>query len=344
MRPVRSAALLYFACSAVTFAQGSIERELTRTVYDANTLDAGPVTTSHFVGSPSGVGIANDLAELPALAGVSLAEVQVDVTLLIVADFRVRGLDPAGTYLLGTTEVNFGACNAICTWGPLDVTSGIGVSFGIPASQPPLAAGEVRDLSPAILATGASATYAPGHPSWAAVVANPDFYVNVGHSGLDWNAANVTGAPTQVAMERQESTTIAEADLTVRVRYDEAPLFATCVAPPNATGVPGQVSAFGSLEAGQDWLIIRGRSLPDSQLAVLFVGTQNAFVPFANYNLCVGGSVTREGLPTVSSGGIVDFDIDLAGRIRGDSVYLQVFHRDPVLGVAATSAFSFFVE
>ncbi|MEM6676200.1 MAG: hypothetical protein AAF726_25355 [Planctomycetota bacterium] len=130
------------------------------------------------------------------------------------------------------------------------------------------------------------------------------------------------------------------ASLTIEVDYELelAPTFDVCNSPPNSTGVPAKLDAYGSTRFFSEWLTIRAEDLPDGAAAILFVGTAGA--PAGPNGLCVGGQVSRRGGIQIAENGIADFAIDLVGIPLGGAV-LQVLHRDPVLGTAASNAIGF---
>ena len=181
-------------------------------------------------------------------------------------------------------------------------------------------------------------TYDPGYSLWSELLASPELYVDVGLSSLSLSGPPLVSTGwVEVGFDVTETATVELAEL---------PMLSTCTSPANATGQAGSLDAYGSVVAGEDWLTIRATGLPDDQFGLLFVGTEPGFAPSptGNFNLCLGGTVARVNNLKVTENGLADFELDLAGKLPGEAVYVQVLHRDPQFGTCATEAGAFFVE
>jgi hypothetical protein len=178
--------------------------------------------------------------------------------------------------------------------------------------------------------------FGPGLPFWDEVSAFPSITVSANASLSDLIAIDGT---FEVPVELTAAISTVETRLRIESTYSlaPAPSGVYCGSPPNSTGITATLEAFGSIEAGSEWLSVSGSGFPDGAAGVLFVGTAFASTPSGSVNLCVGGQVRRLGGVQFATGDRMQFDIDLVGVSAGESVYLQAFHRDPFLSLAASN-------
>ncbi len=123
----------------------------------------------------------------------------------------------------------------------------------------------------------------------------------------------------------------------------------SCVAQPNSTGLPSEISALGSLDVSQDRVVLNVTGVQGQVAAFYFAGTAANFVPGAGGSagtLCLGGQIER--FPVLAQD---PFDFALTYRPRltgfpsghvvqpGETWFFQLWHRDSVQG-QATSNFS----
>lgn len=265
--------------------------------------------------------------------GVDFLAARVDGSIDRVLELTVRDLGGGGTIVRATVQVNQGACGGGCTWGFLDPQ---GQAFDIgngPSS--PLSPGEVRTFS-APYSFSFGGDFGPSLPFWDAVSAFPSVSVSANASLSDLIAIDGT---IEVPVELTGAVSSVEARLRIEstFRLSQAPSAVYCSSPANSSGGTATLEAFGSIEAGSEWLTVAGSGFPDGAAGVLFAGTAFASTPSGSVNLCVGGQVRRLGGVQFATGDWMQFDIDLVGISAGESVYLQAFHRDPLLSIAASN-------
>ncbi len=125
-----------------------------------------------------------------------------------------------------------------------------------------------------------------------------------------------------------------------------------CTASPNSTGVPTQISAFGSDVAASNDVLIRCESMPLNAVTLLVASQTQGFVvnPGGSQgNLCLSGSVGRFLGSVANSGaaGSIEVSVDLSAipqpngtvsAMAGESWNFQCWHRD--VNPSVTSNFS----
>ena len=100
----------------------------------------------------------------------------------------------------------------------------------------------------------------------------------------------------------------------------------------NSTGVGAILTAEGSTSVAADDLWIRIEQVPPNQNGIVFCGDTNGALPFGDGIRCANGNLTRFGVQTSGSDGIL-FQDDIAsigGFAAGDTCYFQGWYRDPI--------------
>lgn len=350
--------LLAIPLTSPAFAQSSIERIVTTQVI---TVDAEAIQVPRVVGAgvtdclfPSCtdfLAAGSDIRLAPGLAGVEQTRVRIETLFTAGYEFTLLATDPAGTYFRVVADGYTSNCGggAGCTWGNSDGTE---LLFGVPRATSPLAVGEtvthVRAHThlPGFGGQADVIDLEPGDFGWPYFLQDPGYYARV---RIDAPRISVTQGDdtTPTAAVILSGAGAATSDITASSYFElaETPLLQTCVSQPNATGATGSLRAYGSRVSGTEWLTVRSSQLPPNQACLLFMGTEPAFIPAGSFDLCVGGPLTREGGAQITNAaGEAEHEISLLGRPAGSTLYVQVIHRDPVLGVAATEAGAFFVE
>lgn len=300
------------------------------------TLAGGPANAE------AGLAIPND-------DGVNVLEVQGNAVLSTVCTIEVRGLDSTGTRLFGSGFNSIFACGGpACEWGPADF---VGNSFPFTeGTVQPIAQGETRTV---VLTNGIcvnsqgpcmlDSTFTPSSFGWSDVLDNPLLRVQANMGSLSFQAANVAGNGTQVEVLDFSLENFASAEYVLKLELLPAPLVPYCTSPPSSTGSTATLSAFGSQQTMTEYLTVRASGVSGGALSMLLVGTAANDRPLGFANICVGGAASREGGLVSAVGGVADFHIDLLNRLPGDTLFLQVLHRDPGAPFACSEASSFTV-
>lgn len=125
-----------------------------------------------------------------------------------------------------------------------------------------------------------------------------------------------------------------------------------CTATPNSTGVPTEISAFGSDVVANNEVLVRCESMPLNAVGLLVTSQTQGFVASpggSQGNLCLGGSIGRFIGSVASSGstGSIEVSVDLnavpqpngsVSAMAGQTWNFQFWHRDQ--NPTATSNFS----
>lgn len=333
---MRFAAFLLFALGSGAFAQSSISVIRLEQVADTDIAIFSPgLTTAWDSGLTGPRSFAlSCIADVPQVPGVELKEVSMVAFLRSELQVVALGREAAGTNIGGFITSSFAACGGLCSWGLSDVSS---LSGPFDLTLNPLAQGESLNTSFTLYETTVGGSYSPSSFVWPSVLAEPDFRATIGVDSISMWAGRPDGsvAEMQLSLVFLRSTVSVDASATVELGL--AASVPVCSATGNSTGQETRLAAYGSLLSGSDWLTVRADRLPANQLAVLLTGTALAPNPAANYTLCVGGAIRREGgNQSSTSTGEVAFDINLLGRIPGQTLYLQVLHRDPLQGIQAS--------
>lgn len=118
----------------------------------------------------------------------------------------------------------------------------------------------------------------------------------------------------------------------------------------NSTGVPGRISAHGTLLAGAQPFRLEAHDLPPHSMGLFLVSDAQALVqlPFSQGPLCLGGTVGRFTASATSTGsdGSLTYDVDLLALPlatptavqAGDTYFFQAWYRD--MNPTATSNFT----
>lgn len=113
---------------------------------------------------------------------------------------------------------------------------------------------------------------------------------------------------------------------------------AFCSTNPNSTGASASISAVGSESAGDDQVVLRTVDVPNTP-GLFFFGTDRAFAPLGDGNLCVGGTITRLS-PVVTGRGnaaSLRFDVQGQGVTAGQVLAYQYWYRDVLPGGAGSN-------
>ncbi len=333
--------------AAPVFGQ-SIIREV-RAIGTGTLADAtAPGTASQFALS-GGWADAEAGIPIPDDDGVSVIEVQGNAEISTTCTIRIRGLDSTGTRLFGSGYNSLFACGGLsCDWGPVDF---VGTNF--PFSEgtvQPISLGETRTIT---LTNGLcnnsqgpcvfNSTYVPGDFSWNVVLANPLLRVQGNMSSLSFQSVDAAGNSTPIELLEFSVEGSARAEHVLKLELLDAPLTPFCTSPAGSSGTTATLSAFGSQQTLTEYLTVRASGVSNNALSMLLVGTAAANRPLGFANLCVGGAASREGGLVTAAGGHADFHIDLLSRLPGDTLFLQVLHRDPSAPFVASEGARFTV-
>jgi hypothetical protein len=100
----------------------------------------------------------------------------------------------------------------------------------------------------------------------------------------------------------------------------------------NSTGAGAILSAFGHAVVGADTVVLTARQCPPSAPGLFFGGmTMIAAAPFGDGLRCVGGSVMRLGVVTVSAAGVAQSSVQLSaveGLFGGEVRHYQFWYRN----------------
>lgn len=346
LTPMSKTALICILLASPAAAQVPLERTLFERVETNDEVSSGSLIATDWDGPDWGANATSRVAEAIFLEHVDLTSMRVEGEVACTGQLRLRGLDPAGTIAeVRWTYLEYAVDISNFYWGFRDQsTSGNGFNAG--SSSGLIQPGEVIEADFFVVAPfsfGRTWTEA-SHSVWPFILMSPGFHAGAFSRDFRWSSKLANGDPASIEMLSFQGQATAIVEVTAVVELAERPLFTTCTSPANSTGAAGQLRAYGSMVAGEELLTVEATGLPDNQACLLFMGTESIFSPLASYNLCVGGPLTREGGLQFTQQGRAEFHVGLLGRARGDSLYLQVLHRDPSLGVAATSAAAFFVE
>lgn len=355
MKPTLPLALL--ALTVPALAQSTIERTTstqtssTQHYFDniQRTLD---IFTNDCAVGCGGFGAGASLSSPdPGLDGVEICRVQLHALNRLDVSFTVEATDPTGTtfnvFAQGEATV-FGGASGSTYWltevdGSYGVNSGSGTGYLMPGERSTFTYSRTNAN-----AQGEAAMLAdldPTSPDWSDVLNSAS-----SSGGVSSGEVIVSPIPSHsgfatLELIEAEATARVELKATATFHLAEVPLLQTCTPRANGSGGVGEIKAYGSKRAGTNWLTVRATGLPLNQASLLFVGTAPAFVPFAEFDLCVGGSMTREGgVQFTDSFGSSDHEVSLERFQPGTTIYLQVIHRDPVTDIGSTMAGAFFTE
>jgi hypothetical protein len=124
-----------------------------------------------------------------------------------------------------------------------------------------------------------------------------------------------------------------------------------CMANPNSTGVPGRISATGSLHVASNNFVLAVEDLPLNSFGFFLVSRTQGFVQMpggSRGNLCLSGSIGRFQQQIQSSGATGSFSIPVnltaiptpSGAVSaqaGDRWNFQAWHRDAVGGLPTSN-------
>lgn len=342
-----TATLALFASSAA--AQATIIREVvthasmedTVSLAAPRVIGAGAQTLlfdTSLVSADGGATAWNGL-QLP---GVELVAVRGDSVFEASCSFELLATDPNGTLFSAFSLFARGVYGETESWGGLSFTDGQFMNY---SNGTPLPPGGTDSHSVNFQDTN-TFTHEVGDGVWQWVLALPNL---VGFISWDVPPFTVTQAdgvtPTTGVVTSASGRAYYELTFTRSVELAEVQVVPTCTSQPNSTGQNGSLRAYGSLRGGNAWLTVRSSDLPPQQGCLLFMGTAPAFQAFPTYNLCLGGSLTREGGVQITDvNGEADHEIDLGPYLPGTVLYAQVVHRDPSLLIGATDAVALVVE
>jgi hypothetical protein len=331
--------MLISAALALVPVQASIERVVTDSVVQevVNQDPPGLVSSSVSMNSIA-VQVDFDLDPIPA-SGVELVGYEMDGELLSQLRLDFMALDPAGTVVYVGASGNHGAASPSGLWGAIDpfpwslqftppslgvVTAGDTASYTLDLARDPFTDSGSE-----------AATW-----NWQTILQNP-LFIAFAACRAEWATFRPSaGGATQVDLLHYQVTRRITLDVTRRYQLDVLPTVNHCSSLPNSTGATAQLSAYGSDAAGSEWLTIRAEGLPPQATAILFQGAAAGFTPMGSFNLCLGGQLQRRGGVQIADQGTADFAIDLVSITPGETLFFQVFHRDPVLAVAASDGAS----
>jgi hypothetical protein len=121
-------------------------------------------------------------------------------------------------------------------------------------------------------------------------------------------------------------------DLTAEARRD-------CTTTPNSTGESAHLWPDGSLSFADDALAMQSWNLPPGNVALVYLGTASASVPFGNGIRCVGGQTLRLSPGVASADGVLETPVSLdpsglpATLLQpGAPAWFQCWFRDPAGG------------
>ena len=331
--PMKRLHIAAFAVSVTpAFAQNTIERIVIDAV-DRHERREFVMPPGTFTDPGLYLGSTLHAAEVPPLSGVTLTSVHVQGFGRPTGELTVFNPTPIVQHT-GGGPLSFNGADLVGSgWGPSFGGGSYDVTY---AGRGQYLPGETVSLT--LHASNASwnATYGDDPGELAPIIASPELRANAGLTSISYGAGGL------------EVSGWVEVDLVVTetavVELEEVTMIPTCTSPPNTLGAPAQLSAYGSLQAGEDWLTIRAEGVPEGQFGVMFVGTAPGLTVLPTYNICIGGMAQRVGGIQVSSGTIMDFEFDLLDWASGDAAYCQVIHRDPIFGVSASVASVVIVE
>lgn len=285
----------------------------------------------------------------PGLAGVALARIGFTLELSAELSYTLLATDPDGTQFSVVSTGEFAETGFGTNWGSWSEPENLYMFSG--ASPSPMPPGSSQQHTVSGLAPSAYPRSMSADPSvpwwyWQNMLAMPVLYPGVYFDNPLIDVLKADGAtPTTAVVTSASARAFCALTIEQTVELTEVQTIPTCTSLPNSTGQHGSLRAFGSLVGGTDWLTVRSSNLPAGEFSLLFMGTQPDFQPAATYNLCVGGSLTREGgVQEINANGEADHEIDLTPQMPGTVLYAQVVHRDPALQIAATDAVAFVVE
>ena len=240
---------------------------------------------------------------------------------------RLRAATDFGTTFSYGGVSSSSACGGVCDWGPWDTLSDgfsqnspSGVSYSI---------GEVWESEHTIRDDFGFTRERDPSQEWADIVANPFFSTHM-YNSTGWSSTN------QADVLEFNSEAHVELNMTAMYELEPTDSVAYCDSQANSTGAMANLAAFGSREAGTEYLTIRVNDVPQGSAGLLFAASAPANVPGVTSTLCVGGAVQRLGGVQVATTGVLQFDIDLIGRLSGSIVYFQSYFRDPIYSVCAS--------
>ncbi|QDV05072.1 hypothetical protein Poly30_05670 [Planctomycetes bacterium Poly30] len=282
---------------------------------------------------------------IPTGDGVRTREVFAEGVVVGSFELDATALSSAGTEIYGIRYDGRAACGGLCTWGPSDYNStggsvGSGSLLGPGESVSYVQGPFTCDTFTCIMDT----TITDSSPDWSTVVNGASFSTSLSLGDVSLTGRDGSGNLVPFQLDLMSSSASASTTVIVTYELDAALLTEYCTSPAGSTGTAATLAAFGSQQEGTEYLTIRAENLQASSFAILFVATAPANVPMGSYNLCVGGSVTRQGGVQPTGTGSADFDLQLTNQSQGDTVYLQTIYRDSLLGVGATNAASFVVQ
>lgn len=345
MKPI---SLLPALFAAAPLLGQSLVREVAATGFGSFNDAAVPGTGTQF-NLGGGPADADAGLAIPDDDGVEILEVQGNAVISTVCTIEVRGLDSSGTLIFGSGFNSIFACGGpACEWGPADF-AGNSFSFTEGTVQP-IAQGEIRTVTltngicnnaqgPCVL----NSTFTSASLNWDDVLAYPLLRVQGNMDSISFQAANAAGAATQVEVLDFSLESFASAEHVLKLELLPAPLTPYCTSPAGSNGSTATLSAFGSQQTLTKYLTVRASGLPNGVPGMLLVGTEANNRPLGFANICVGGATSREGGIVAAVGGVADFHINLLARLPGDTLFLQVLHRDTGRPFATSEGASFTV-
>lgn len=117
-----------------------------------------------------------------------------------------------------------------------------------------------------------------------------------------------------------------------------------CITTANSVGSGARMSATGTTSVVLNDLEIQVGGLPTNSFGILVVGLGQNFRPLGAGSLCIGSSLTRQGIAQSGAAGVVDWPIDVNGFgsglmiAPGSTWRFQHVYRDVIQGVPIFTA------
>lgn len=179
--------------------------------------------------------------------------------------------------------------------------------------------------------TGAVFLFERGPSGWAQtevlVSSNAQTFDVMGEYAVEIDGTTVAGGSLRDDAQATDAGSVVVFEVGGGLEY--------CQATPNSTGAPAQIVRLGcgpaSLAAND---LVLSASLVPNQFFIFFFGPDPIETPFGNGYLCIGGGLTRILPPTVASGNVATFAVDLptVGITGPGTRYFQCWYRDPSAG------------
>lgn len=312
-------------------AQSSIVREVTAEVTATDEDFAQGAYTRDLNAFGATLPIAPGLFDQPALDGVRPVATKFDFesSVLFRASLTNSQAVPVEDGLL-VGEVLAMAAGLGDTYGPLALISAASANtnytraFLQPGETQIVEMNPLGNVVPSLL----SIRYTPSSPLWCMLETEcpetrPPFVAEI----LAVNLGPWTG---ECDLNWSEGSIVQTSRFTAELELDEVTAGIRPFCEPNANVTPVALRAFGSTQAGTDWLSMRVDGVSAGAPIAVIGASQVTAVAATPMGICIGGSRLAQSVAIADSTGGATLEVSLASFQPGDRVAFQALYRTPM--------------